>query len=79
MGLEKVIQQLTDVPARLYGIRERGRIEVGYHADLVAFDPSEVGPDRMGARRDLPGDTARVVCGRRRRCRCVGQRSLSRA
>lgn len=58
--LEEAIHRLTDVPARLYGVRERGRIAPGFHADLVLFDPATVGyePERM--RYDLPGGAWRL-------------------
>src|SRR5262249_42606262 len=35
--LEEAVRQLADVPARLYGIRGRGRIAEGFYADLVMF------------------------------------------
>jgi N-acyl-D-aspartate/D-glutamate deacylase len=57
---EEAVRQLTDVPASLYGLRDRGRIQVGAHADLVLFDPSRVapGPERTVA--DLPGGASRL-------------------
>jgi N-acyl-D-aspartate/D-glutamate deacylase len=59
--LEEAVRLLTDVPARLYGLRDRGRIEPGCHADLVLFDPERVdhGPERT--RYDLPGGAPRLV------------------
>ena len=35
---------LTEVPARLYGVADRGRLAEGYWADVVVFDPARVGP-----------------------------------
>lgn len=58
--VEKAVEALTDRPARLFGLRDRGRIAEGYHADLVLFDPTEIGSGMIHERRDLPGDSARL-------------------
>lgn len=61
LPLERAVQLLTDAPARLYGLRDRGRVAVGYHADLVVLDPSTVdaGPPKLV--NDLPGGSVRMV------------------
>ena len=33
---------MTSLSARRYGIARRGEVHVGYHADLVLFDPASV-------------------------------------
>jgi N-acyl-D-aspartate/D-glutamate deacylase len=60
LTLEEAIHLLTDVPARLYGLRDRGRVAIGHAADLVLFDADTVGyePERM--RYDLPGGAWRL-------------------
>jgi N-acyl-D-aspartate/D-glutamate deacylase len=61
LGIEEAVRLLTDVPARLYGLDGRGRIEPGAHADLVVFDPVTVGPGRERTLDDLPGGASRLV------------------
>lgn len=58
--VEKAIQALSDAPARLFGLRDRGRVAAGMHADLVVFDPKTVGSSEIHERSDLPGGTSRL-------------------
>ena len=60
LGMEEAIRLLTDVPARLYGLRERGRIADGWHADLVVLDPETIAPGATRTRHDLPGGAPRL-------------------
>jgi N-acyl-D-aspartate/D-glutamate deacylase len=58
--LEKAVRHLTDVPARLFGLKDRGRVAAGWIADVVVFDPATIdsGPVELVA--DLPGGTSRL-------------------
>lgn len=60
MPLEEAIFHLTDRPARLYGLKNRGRIAKGWAADITVFDPSTVGPGPAEMKFDLPGGAGRV-------------------
>ena len=42
MPLEHTIQRITDNPARRFGLKQRGRIQEGYFADIVLFDPDTI-------------------------------------
>ncbi|WP_424212372.1 N-acyl-D-amino-acid deacylase family protein [Streptomyces sp. BI20] len=60
LPLERAVKMLTDDPARLFGLRDRGRIEVGAHADLVLFDPERIDAGPATLVHDLPGDSPRL-------------------
>jgi N-acyl-D-aspartate/D-glutamate deacylase len=60
VSLEEGVRQLTDVPARLYGLCERGRLEAGWHADVVVFDADQVGLGETYTKFDLPAGAGRL-------------------
>ncbi|MCZ6710594.1 MAG: amidohydrolase family protein, partial [Gammaproteobacteria bacterium] len=40
--IETIVRKTAHAPARLFGVKERGFIREGYHADLTVLDPSTV-------------------------------------
>jgi len=57
--LEEGIRQITQMPAALTGLRDRGILAPGYPADLFVFDPDTIGPWRKEFVHDLPGGVGR--------------------
>ncbi len=42
MALEDAIHRMTAASADRFGLRDRGRVETGRHADIVVFDPAAI-------------------------------------
>ncbi len=61
--VEKAVQMMTEQPAQLFGLRERGVVREGFAADLFVFDPAEVGSEPARLVYDLPGETPRLYAG----------------
>jgi len=60
LDLPAAVKKLTSEPARIFGIRQRGALKPGYHADLLLFDPAKVGRGPKHRVNDLPGGHARL-------------------
>jgi N-acyl-D-amino-acid deacylase len=61
LTLEHAIHKLTAEPARVYGLADRGSVEVGKAADLVVFDPDTVAPGPIRRVFDFPADGERLT------------------
>ena len=55
MTLETAVRKMTEMPARKFGIRERGTLTKGMRADLVVLDPDTIAE---GATFDAPHEFA---------------------
>jgi N-acyl-D-aspartate/D-glutamate deacylase len=60
VSLERCVQLMTQAPAQLFGLRERGEVREGFHADLALFDPATVSTGEVRLLDDLPGGSARL-------------------
>jgi N-acyl-D-aspartate/D-glutamate deacylase len=60
IGLEAAVNLMTDRPARLLGLRGRGRIERGWRADLAIFDAERIASGPAEVRNDLPAGGERL-------------------
>jgi N-acyl-D-amino-acid deacylase len=61
LELEQAVSLLTSRSADVFGIRDRGRLEVGLAADLAVFDPDTVGCSKLRRVNDLPGGGDRLI------------------
>ena len=57
---EEAVHLVTDAPARMYGITDRGRLEEGWYADVNVIDPDRIAVRPNEIRHDLPGGAWRL-------------------
>jgi len=63
MPLERAVRMITGEQADVFGLKDRGYLRAGYHADLVVFDPETIAAEDATLVRDLPGDAPRLTAG----------------
>ncbi|MGO9029218.1 MAG: N-acyl-D-amino-acid deacylase family protein [Acidimicrobiales bacterium] len=61
VSMERAVQMMTEAPAELFGLADRGRVAEGLQADLFVFDPETVGSEPATLVNDLPGGSPRLV------------------
>jgi N-acyl-D-aspartate/D-glutamate deacylase len=60
ISLEQAVHQLTEVPARMVGLKDRGQLREGFCADVVVFDADTIASGPTHTRFDLPGGVGRL-------------------
>ncbi len=61
LSLERAVHMLTQRPAELFGLSDRGLLAEGRPADIVVFDPGTVGASGLRRVYDLPAGADRLV------------------
>jgi len=60
ISLEQGVHLLTQKPAQLMGLKDRGVLKDGWHADIVVFDADKIHPGQEYTRDDLPAKGRRL-------------------
>ena len=60
ISLEEAINHITQVPAELFGLRDRGVLKEGSFADIVIFNPETINAGEVILLNDLPGGGGRL-------------------
>jgi len=61
LSMERAIHMLTQRPAELFGLADRGLLAEGRPADVVVFDPATVGSGKLQRVHDMPAGADRLV------------------
>ncbi|MCV7345192.1 N-acyl-D-amino-acid deacylase family protein [Mycolicibacterium rhodesiae] len=60
LSVQRVVQELTSVPARIAGLADRGRLAVGYKADVNVIDADALRLHQPTVKADLPAGGRRL-------------------
>ena len=61
MEMEQGVHELTQKPADLMGLKDRGRLAQGLPADVVIFDPATVNASGLSRVYDQPAGQDRLI------------------
>jgi N-acyl-D-aspartate/D-glutamate deacylase len=61
LTIEQAVHHLTQRPAEMFGITDRGLLAEGRPADIVVFDPASVAPGPLRRVYDLPAGADRLI------------------
>jgi N-acyl-D-aspartate/D-glutamate deacylase len=60
LSLEDAVRRVTMDLATEFGVVRRGQVREGFYADLLVFDPAEIGPGPSEFRADMPAGGERL-------------------
>ena len=61
LTLEAAVKKITSETAEIWGLKDRGLLQVGKAADIVVFDADTIGRGEERPQFDMPGDGMRYV------------------
>ena len=61
LALEAAVKKITQDPAEIWGLKDRGVLKTGYAADVTIFDPETIDRGDEYYVQDVPGEGSRYV------------------